>query len=329
MNGTPKAERPGSPREAPPDAVTRWLLGGDASVRYLAHRDLLRSDAETLRALQLRMDAEGHAARLLACRNADGHWGRHYYQPKWTSTHYTLLELKTLGVSPEAPACRDMAKRTLEDCMLENSGMNLSKYEHPSNMGVNGMVLSYTAYFAPEDPHITRLLDYVLANQKADGGFHWNERETAGEPHTTICVLEGLCEYRASGLRHRRAETERATAAGAEYLLRNRLLMDSGDPRFLKLSWPYRYRYDVLRALECFAQHGLPHDGRITPALRWLQKKRSADGRWTLENVHKGRAHAEWEKRGEPSRMITLIARTVLVRLGLGAEKGAGHGVRG
>ncbi len=309
------------------DELIRWLLSGDISVQYLTHRDLLHSDAETLLALRRRIETEGYAARLLSCRNADGHWGRHYYQPKWTSTHYTLLELKALGLSPGTPACRDMAERTLKDCMLPSGGMNLSKYEHPSDMGVSGMVLQYAAYFAAEDPHIPRLLDYILARQKADGGFHWNETEAASEPNTIICVLEGLFQSRVSGLTYRQAEIQQAAAKTMEYLLRNQLFF-GGDPRFLKLSWPYRYRYDLLRALECLALYGAPYDTRMAPALQWLIRKRMPDGRWVLENIHKGNIHAEWEKRGEPSRMITLKAVTALDRWVRLSEKGTDVALR-
>lgn len=302
------------------DKVIRWLLDGDVSMQYQTRRTLLQEDETALAALRRRMETEGFAARLLACRNTDGHWGLHYYQPKWTSTHYTLLDLKNLGLSPAVNACRVMAARALADCMLPNGGMNLSKYDHPSDMGVSGMVMGYAAYFVRDDPHIQRLLKYILAHQKTDGGFHWNEASQTGEPHTTQCVLEGLGEYLATGAKHRRAETERAAADGAEFLLRNRLFMQ--DKRFGKLSYPYRYRYDLLRALEFFAARGIPCDNRMLPAVKWLEGKRRPDGRWVLENVHKGKAHFDMEKQGEPSRWITLKALRILSRFGQAPGKG-------
>lgn len=309
------------------ERIILWLLAGDVSVQYLVHLYLLRPDSSALSALRQRMETEGYAAQLLSCRNPDGHWGSYYYQPKWTSTHYTLLELKTLRLSPDVQACREMAERTLADCMLATGEMNLSRYEQKSDLGVNGMVLNYAAYFAMENPRVPRLLSHILEHQKADGGFHWDETSERGEPHTTICVLEGLGEYLTSGLRLGRAEAEHAMAEGVEFLLRNRLFMNHGDKRFFKLSYPYRYRYDLLRALEFFAVHGVPFDLRMLPALQWLAGKRKPDGRWLLENTHPGKVHLVMETTGEPSRMITLKALLILNRYGAQLQKGDAHAV--
>lgn len=304
------------------EKIIRWLLAGDVSMQYLVHMYLLRPDSSALSALRQRMETEGYAAQLLSCRNPDGHWGLRYYQPKWTSTHYTLLDLKTLRLSPGVPACREMTERTLADCMLENGGMNLSRYEHQSDMGVDGMVLNYAAYFAKENQRVPRLLAYIIEHQKADGGFHWDETSECGEPHTTICVLEGLGEYINSGQRNKRVETEQAMAKGVEFLLRNRLFMSHNDKRFFKLSYPYRFRYDLLRALEFFAAQGVPFDLRMLPALRWLDSKRKPDGWWLLENAHPGKVHLVMETTGEPSRMITLKALLILNQYGTELKNG-------
>jgi hypothetical protein len=77
--------------------VINWLLSGDVSIQYQVYRDLLDSDKEQLRG---RISTEDWGARFLQERNKEGHWGRGFYQPKWTSTHYTILDLKNLGISP-------------------------------------------------------------------------------------------------------------------------------------------------------------------------------------------------------------------------------------
>ena len=75
----------------------KWLLKGDVSIRYQVYRDLL---AENLEDLRERIATEGWGKAFLDCQNPDGHWGRSFYQPKWTSTHYTLLDLRNLEISP-------------------------------------------------------------------------------------------------------------------------------------------------------------------------------------------------------------------------------------
>lgn len=66
------------------DTVITWLLEGDSAVAYQTCRDLLDQDRPDLRAT---IGGDGDARTILAARNADSHWARGFYQPKWTSTH--------------------------------------------------------------------------------------------------------------------------------------------------------------------------------------------------------------------------------------------------
>lgn len=288
--------------------VIQWLLQGDISVQYMTHRLLLDADELLLTHLQERIATEGFGAAFLSRRNDQGHWGLYYYQPKWTSTHYTLLDLKSLCAPPALKPCREMVMRMFDECMLQDGGMNLSKYEHPSDTCVDGMVLHYASYFCPDEPRVIRLAGHLLAVQKADGGFSWDDGSHKGDPHTTICVLEGLGQFDGSVPNHGIPGIEAAKERAVGFLLENGLFMDSADQRFRKLSHPYRYRYDLLRVLECLADLRTARDPRIRPALDWLQAKRRKDGLWPLENQHKGNVHFAMEKTGDPSRFVTVKA---------------------
>ena len=98
---------------------TDWLLEGDIAIQYLTYRDLLHASKEQCDALQARLPQEGICARLLSCQRADEHWGLHYYQPKWTSTHYTLLLLKEIG----APPALDAQTLTLADRLAADASV--------------------------------------------------------------------------------------------------------------------------------------------------------------------------------------------------------------
>ncbi|NLO36530.1 MAG: hypothetical protein GX112_09285 [Clostridiaceae bacterium] len=285
-----------------------WLLSGDVSLQYLTRRDYLGSDEHQLTSLQNRIAGEGFGARFLSCQNPDGHWGRYYYQPKWTSTHYTLQDLKNLGVPATLQPCRTMVLRLLADCQLAAGGLNLARYPHPGDICVDGMVLDYAAYFCPDEPRLAMLAQHLLAAQKPDGGFTWDLNAHTGDPHTTICVLEGLLQYRPWCERSLSEHIRETQARAVAFLLDNRLFLDHADTRFRKLSYPFRYRYDLLRALACLAKDRLPRDNRLEPAVAWLLAKRSADGLWKLENRHKGAVHFDMEAVGAPSRFITLQA---------------------
>ncbi len=86
------------------DEILNWLLEGDISIQYQVHRDLLNLERVDLRD---RISKEGWGAKFLSMRKADGHWGKSFYQPKWTSTHYTLLDLKNLCISPNIKEAKE------------------------------------------------------------------------------------------------------------------------------------------------------------------------------------------------------------------------------
>lgn len=268
------------------DDTIRWLLEGDVSIQFMTHEYLLESGQITLDQLQNRIAIEGFGAEFMSCQNDNGHWGLYYYQPKWTSTHYTLFDLKSIHASPTLKPCRDMVIRMFDECMNHDGGMNLSKYEHPSDICVDGMVLNYASYFCPDEPRVIKLAEHLLSVQKADGGFTWDIHSEKGDPHTTICVLEGLDQFDISLPHHKSSEIEVAKGKAIEFFLSNRLFIDDMDKRYRKLSYPYRYRYDLLRALECFATSKISYDVRIQPAIDWLKAKRKKDGLWYLENQH-------------------------------------------
>jgi hypothetical protein len=80
----------------------------------------------------------------------------------------------------------------------------------------------------------------------------------------------------------------------------------------LRLSFPSRWKYDILRAFEYFRSAGCEWDERMKPAADILMKKRRKDGRWPLQAKHPGELHFEMEKAGKPSRWNTLRALRVL-----------------
>lgn len=288
--------------------IIEWLLEGDISIQYLTHKLILKSDSSVLLDLQNRIPLEGVGRELLSRRTDSGHWGIHYYQKKWTSTHYTLLDLMNMGIPNTVPACCEMVERMFRECLSPRGGINLAKSDLDSDIAVEGMALNYAAYFSPANPQLIPVVSHLIRSQKKDGGFSWNPQTENGDPHTTICVLEGLHQFEVSCTNHDPINVKDAKNKAIEYLLSNHLFFEDRDTRFRKLSYPYRYRYDLLRVLEYFALEKVPYDERMFNALEWLKKKQHKDGLWYLENVHKGNQHIIMEEIGKPSRFITLKA---------------------
>ena len=135
--------------------------------------------------------------------------------------------------------------------------------------------------------------------------------------HTTISVLEGILEYTKNGYRYRLKELQEAADQSREFLLRHRLFRSDRtgnviDKKWLMLSYPSRWKYDILRALDYFQFAGIDYDPRMQDALDYLEKKRRKDYTWPVQAKHPGQTHFEMEKTGGPSRWNTLRALRVL-----------------
>ncbi len=300
------------------DPIITWMMEGDAAIRYQVMRDLFDDDSAQLRRRILR---DGWGKRYMEHRNDDGSWGRGFYRPKWTSSHYTLLDLKNLGVIPEAKPLRKSVADILHACKGPDGGIATSASRPQSDVCVNGMVLNYACYFGAEERDLESIVDFLFANRLADGGFNCEFNRSDGvrhsSLHTTLSVLEGLHEYRLGGYRYRLDEFSEVEQRAIEFILMHRLFLSDRtgkiiDRKFLRFTWPFRWKYTVLRAMDHFRTIGWPYDTRMDAAMDIIRGKRGRDGRWKLQSRFSGAEHFAMENVGEPSRWITLLALRVL-----------------
>lgn len=297
--------------------IIDWLLDGDVSIQYQVYRDLLGSDRPKLRN---RIETEGWGLKFLSYRKQDGHWGLRFYQPKWISTHYTLLDLKNLNISPENKKIKESIIKIFQTEKEPDSGIYpVGKYKK-CDVCLNGMVLNYASYFKIDERSLVSIIDFLLAEKMNDGGFNCLSN-TAGAMHsslhTTLSVLEGIAEYQKNGYTYRLAELLDAKKTSEEFILMHRLFLSDRTgkvikPDFLKLFYPGRWFYDILKALDYFQHAKVDYDHRMKEAIEVILRKRTKEGLWKLPSKHPGQTHFDMEKAGEPSRWNTLRALRVL-----------------
>lgn len=297
--------------------ILDWLLAGDVAIKYQVYRDLLGEERPDL---QGRIENEGWGARFLAQRRPEGHWGRGFYQPKWISSHYSILDLRNLGISPENPELKASIYRIVRRRKSEDGGINPAKGRAESDVCIQGMFLTYACYFKIDPDALESVVDFLVRLQMADGGFNCRSNQGGAvhsSLHSTLSILEGIWEYGANGYTYRLAELEAIAVEAREFILQHRLFKSDKtgaiiDKRFLMLSYPSRWRYDILRALDYFQTAGIGYDPRMQDALDVLVNKRRKDGRWPVQARHPGQTHFEMEKTGKASRWNTLRALRVL-----------------
>ncbi len=292
--------------------IIDWLLEGDVSIQYQVWRDLLGVDK---RKLQASISNEGWGQAYLSKRKSDGHWGDGFYQPKWISTHYTLLDLRNLNLSPTNDIVQESIELILQNNIADDGGIQLgpstSQY---SDVCVNGMFLNYASYFKTSEKSMYSIIDCLLKEIMADGGFNCRTTRTGAKHsslHTTISVLEGLSEFQKAGYTYRKDEILSVKKSSIEFILLHQLFLSDRTGQiinkdFLKLTYPCRWKYDILRAMDFFQYTGIGWDNRMKVAIDVLKSKRNNEGSWNMQAAHPGQVHVNMEKAGKPSRWNTL-----------------------
>jgi len=293
--------------------VMEWLLDSDPAIRWQVMRDLADEPASAIAKERARVADEGWGARLLALQADDGNWGGGVYSPKWTSTTYTLLLLRHLGPNPGDAKVRDAIDLVKDRVTM--GGKNQHFFDYSTELCITGMTLALGSYYL-DDAGSMPQPQVLLNRQKGDGGWNCQVRSERSSFHTTISVLEGLLEYeRAVGGDPTLAQ---ARSRAHEYLLKRRLMysLRTGElvnPRWLLMSFPPRWYFDVLRGLDYLREAGTQPDPRAGEAIEVIEAKRRMDGCWPLQNRHPGREHFVMEEGwGKPSRWNTLRALRVL-----------------
>lgn len=294
--------------------IVNWLLSSDQSVRYQTMKYILSDKGKILESERQKMLSKGWVKHLLDLQDTDGTWGKGIYSPKWISTTYTLLLLKRL----EAPATENIRKACLileDKGRCADEGVNFSSSMNRSETCITGMVLSILSFFGIKNADTDGYVRHLLKQQMHDGG--WNCQSYRGAVHssfhTTINVLEGLYEY--ENLNPDR-KLLKARKSAEEFLLKHRLFKSHTtgevfDNRMTMLSFPPRWRYDIMRILDYFALSSADRDERMEDAVQILYSKKK-DGRWPLQQKHPGRVFFDLEKAGKPSAMNTMRALRML-----------------
>ncbi len=309
--------------------VTEWLLDSDPAIRHQVLRDLVDAPPESVAAERARVAREGWGARLLALQDPEGTWDGGAYRPgwvdesrpffsAWTATHFTVTLLRDYGVDPADPAVREAIDRVARNVWWEEQDGGLCYFELALEPCIAGMVLVSSVYFG-FDP--SRTLEALLAQQQPDGGWNCDSGASVSSFHSTICAVEGLLAWESTvdADDARRPAVREARIRGEEYLLERRLLrrLSTGgmvDLRFSMTTFPTRWHYDVLRALDHFRLARPEGDERVREAIELVRGKADAEGRFPLENDLEGPIWfvMDGEVEGRPSRWITLRALRVL-----------------
>lgn len=314
--------------------VVQWLLQEEQpSVRYFTLMDLLdrRIDDHDVVAARSRIPRIGWAADRLRTQGPDGYWERRppknvkewvdfMYYPKYGSTNWIALALSDMGLDKSNHGIRKLAGAFFDYKLLLGSPFNFF-HEEVCVAGNTARLMTRFGY--SDDRRITRLFDWLIEDQRDDGG--WNCEQGKGG---TLDCWEALAAFAAIPSERRSPKMNESVQRGAEFYLSRQLFREGSKyPPWLRFHYPNHYYYDILLGLDILTQLGFGGDKRLLPALEIVKKRRMRDGRWKMDRVHpdpNARAGGKGsrpvarplviEPEGGPSKWITLRALRVLKR---------------
>ncbi len=307
--------------------VMDWLLGAEQpSVRYFTLTELLERRADDPDVVQSRkaIEKRGWAHDILSRQKRGGYWEspKSLYQPKYTSSNWMALVLSDLGLTRESRRIEKAAELFFRE-WLPDEWMEKMEDGEVCVIGNTARMLSRFGY--SEDPKVKKLFQWLVDDQKEDGGWHCFESDTG-----TLDCWEALAAFSALPRRMRSGRVRRSVERGAEFYL-ERKLFEEGTGRYapwFRFHYPNHYYYDILVGLDVITSLGFADDRRLRPALEYLEGNRRRDGTWSIARAHpdigRGAGYRlrnkpvpfALETAGSPSKWITLKSMLVLKRAG-------------
>ncbi|MDP3129973.1 MAG: hypothetical protein Q8N15_01430 [Bacillota bacterium] len=253
--------------------IIDWLKQGDPVIADHTDRDLLD--------MPVRVREEGLLRRYLDLYDpACSGWGAGLYSPKWISDHYTLIELKDMGIRRDHPAYRASVENLLR-CMWYKGRPKIGR-KREYDMCMAAMLLDLCVYGGIVDPRMEEIVDYILAHPMADGGWNcsWDspKRPKKSSLHTTISVLEAFRDYRRFGYSYRLDEIAAVIPPAEEFIFRKRFFRSvrTGEiihSEMLEFHYPPRWKYDAFRGLDYFRSVDHPYDPRMDETMDILRTR--------------------------------------------------------
>ncbi len=325
--------------------VVEWLLEeSNPSVRYFALKDLIdlpTSDPSVAKAEKSIMQ-RGAVPEILVRQNDDGSWADpdKFYMNKYKGSIWTVLTLSELAPDPNDPRVQKACEFIFEYSQDPEGGGFAYKRSAKTGRGLKSavipcltgnMVYALIKLGYVDDERVKQAIDWIVNYQRADDGIEETPKGKFYTRYDSGCWSQHSCHmgvaksFKALAAippQKRTKDIDNKIGILAEYFLLHHIYKRSHDlskvarPGWLKFGFPLMYQTDVLELLGIFADLGIK-DPRLEDALEITANKRLKDGKWLLENSFNGKTTIDIEKKGEPSKWITLCALKILKKYDL------------
>lgn len=321
---------------------TDWLLEHEnPSVRYFTLKDILGKhdgDKEVKKAKKNIM-RKGLVPKILEKQKKGGYWGKQedfYIRSKYKGTVWNLIILAELGSDGDDKCIKNACEFILDWSQDRESG-GFSYQGSKVNGGHHSKVLPCLTgnmdwclikFGYLGDPRVKKGIDWITTYQRFDDGVKkktkgwlYDKYEMCWGKHTchmgVVKILKALAEIPP---RNRTKAVKTTIEEGTEFILKHHVHKRSHNldkvskPSWLKLGFPLMWQTDVLEILGILTKLGYKDD-RMQEAIDLVISKQDEKGRWKLENTFNGRYLVSIERKGKPSKWVTLNALKVLKKI--------------
>jgi len=312
-----------------------WLLERDEAnpgIRYFALRDLLDRPADDpeLVAAQADVMRAGPVPAILDAQYPEGYWVKPGpgYSPKYRSTLWSVLFLAQLGADGRDERVRRGVDYALNHAQAENNAFACNGRPSTSIHCLWGnMVRALLDLGCWGDERLGRAVD-ALARSITGEGYEWYRKGGVQGPGFVCSANYGLpCGWGAVRalwalnqvpVEGRTPAIEAAIQASVDFLLSYDVAradypyQERVNSSWFKFGYPLGYVTDVLLNLEALAEAGCGGDPRLDQAVELVLSKQDEAGRSKLEYSYQGKMWADIEKKGKPSKWVTLRATRML-----------------
>jgi hypothetical protein len=327
-----------------------WLLESDRAnpgVRYFALLELLDrpvDDPEVIAAHRAAMTT-GPIPAILDAQSAEGFWVKPDpgYLPKYTGTVWQIIFLAQLGADGRDPRVRAGCEYVLDHAREPGGAFSMDARPTGRIHCLQGnLVTALIDLGWLDDPRLDGALDWLAKSVTGEGLASADDRQApvryyrSGNSGPGFCCSANNHQPCAWGavkamLALSRVPRDRQTSSiqsaiehGLNFLLsRDPAVADypmgySTKPNqsWFRFGYPIGYVTDVLQNLEVLTALAVAADPRLRPAVDLILGQADASGRWALRYTYNGKTWADVERKGEPSKWVTLRALRVLKRVG-------------
>ncbi len=321
--------------------VIQWLLEPeDAGVRYLALRDLVKTNPQELAIARQQAYLRGQISVILDKMSEEGYWvqpGSGYY-PKYTGTVWSIILLAQLGASIKADKRVATSCSYLLDHTLTKSGQfSVSNSASGTADCLQGNLCTALLDLGCEDPRMSKAFEWMarsvtgegvapLTNKTAPVRYYAGKcgpNFACGSNNKLPCAWGAVKVMNAFNKLQKSKWTKLindAVATGVKFLF-------STDPakadypcgysakpsgNWWKFGFPVFYVADILEIAEALVGLGYHKDPRLANTLKIIREKQDKQGRWLLEYDYIGKTWTEFGIKKQPNKWVTLRALKVL-----------------